>query len=179
MYVGLLHAWYCTPHDKGHKKKGSKFKGGGGGGLTHFFLTSKKISPKKQKKKKRSQSAHSWGALCSFEGLLITFGVSPGSGTDPPKSECNKIWSAQSHRAPRSAQLSSSLRPLHYNTHCNVACAWSRGGHSQTNVLPTRVQTPQKLTLNGVLRHIKFAPLNGITPVKHNLNGYHGRHIPY
>ena len=46
-----------------------------------------------------------------------------------------------------------------------------RGGHSQTNVLPTRVQTPQKWTLNGVLRHIKFAPLNGVTPVKHNLNG--------
>ena len=45
------------------------------------------------------------------------------------------------------------------------------GGHSQTNVLPTRVQTPQKWTLNGVLRHIKFAPLNGVTPVKHNLNG--------
>ena len=39
------------------------------------------------------------------------------------------------------------------------------GGHSQTNVLPTRVQTPQKWTLNGVLRHIKFAPLNGVTPV--------------
>ena len=62
---------------------------------------------------------------------------------------------------------------------------YPRGGHSQTNVLPTRVQTPQKLTLNGVLRHIKwtlngvlrplrhikFAPLNGVTPVKHNLNG--------
>ena len=47
----------------------------------------------------------------------------------------------------------------------------ARGGHSQTNVLPTRVQTPQKWTLNGVLRHIKFAPLNGVTPVKHNLNG--------
>ena len=47
----------------------------------------------------------------------------------------------------------------------------SRGGHSQTNVLPTRVQTPQKWTLNCVLRHIKFAPLNGVTPVKHNLNG--------
>ena len=45
------------------------------------------------------------------------------------------------------------------------------GGHSQTNVLPTRVQTPQNWTLNGVLRHIKFAPLNGVTPVKHNLNG--------
>ena len=45
------------------------------------------------------------------------------------------------------------------------------GGHSQTIVLPTRVQTPQKWTLNGVLRHIKFAPLNGVTPVKHNLNG--------
>ena len=29
----------------------------------------------------------------------------------------------------------------------------------------------QKWTLNGVLRHIKFAPLNGVTPVKHNLNG--------
>ena len=51
---------------------------------------------------------------------------------------------------------------------CNIR---TRGGHSQTNVLPTRVQTPQKWTLNGVLRHIKFAPLNGVTPVKHNLNG--------
>ena len=46
-----------------------------------------------------------------------------------------------------------------------------RYGHSQKNVLPTRVQTPQKWTLNGVLRHIKFTPLNGITPVKHTLNG--------
>ena len=26
-----------------------------------------------------------------------------------------------------------------------------QGGHSQTNVQPTRVQTPQKWTLNGVL----------------------------
>ena len=50
-----------------------------------------------------------------------------------------------------------------------IARGGGGGGHSQTNVLPTRVQTPQKWTLNGVLRHIKFAPLNGVTPVKHNL----------
>ena len=45
------------------------------------------------------------------------------------------------------------------------------GGHSQTNVLPTRVQTPQKWTLNGVLRHIKWT-LNGVLRhIKWTLNG--------
>ena len=63
------------------------------------------------------------------------------------------------------------MKPSTSSLSVSSAAVRARGGHSQTNVLPTRVRTPQKWTLNGVLRHIKFAPLNGVTPVKHNLNG--------
>ena len=137
------HFGYAKRH-QGHKKKGTKAppkrqqiqRGGGGGGIpTHFFLTLKKISPKKQKKQKQTNSQTAQlrprGSVCSFEGLLITFGfvwVSPGSGADPPKSECNKIKKPleveayrQSHRAPRSKLSSAqSLRSTQCKTHCNA-----------------------------------------------------------
>ena len=70
-----------------------------------------------------------------------------------------------------------SLRSLAYfiqACHCPGGGAGGGGG-SLADKCATHPcsNTPQKWTLNGILRHIKFAPLNGVTvtPVKHNLNG--------
>ena len=152
------HFGYKAKRHQGHqkkaqrpKKKGSKFKGGGGI-PTHFILTSKKISPPKKKKKKKKKNSHLQtaqlrprGSVCSFEGLLITFGfvwVSPGSGADPPKSECNKIKKPLEVEATdrvteplglSSAQLITPLHSMQNALQCQWHALWSASAWNYVN----------------------------------------------
>ena len=57
--------------------------------------------------------------------------------------------------------------------HCYTRGGGGGGVHSLTSWLPTRVHQPLKRTLNGVMYHVTFAPLNGVRPAhkKKILNG--------